>query len=92
MLVLADKEHTLRPGAAWALAKIGAQEAAPFLIEAVGKEHNTRLATVAPIALAVLSPENWMRVALLEEDTELPGNFEKVDALGAETLRRPLQH
>jgi HEAT repeat protein len=66
MQILGDKEHTLRPGAAWALAKIGAQEAAPLLIEAISKDENTHLHVVATIALAVLNPENegYIRLAL----------------------------
>ena len=64
MQILGDKEHTLRPGAAWALAKIGDPEAAPLLVKAVAEEKNTRLAVVAPIALAVLSPDNASYVDL----------------------------
>jgi len=76
--ILGDKEHTLRPGAAWALAKIGAQEAAPLLVEALAKEKNTHLATVAPIALAVLSPDNDGYVSLaLPKLTELLGHDSK---------------
>jgi HEAT repeat protein len=87
MQILGDKEHTLRPGAAWALAKIGAKEAAPLLMEAVAKERNTRLATVAPIALAVLAPENDGYVKLaLPKVIEFLGhnsNFIRVEAASA---------
>src|SRR5262249_35184565 len=64
--ILGDKEHTLRPGAAWALAKIGAQEAVPLLVGALSEAPNTRLHMVAPIALAVLAPDNegYVRLAL----------------------------
>jgi HEAT repeat protein len=87
MQILGDKEHTLRPGAAWALAKIGAKEAAPLLMEAVARERNTRLATVAPIALAVLVPENdaYARVALPKviEFLGHSSNFIRVEAATA---------
>jgi HEAT repeat protein len=90
MQILGDKEHTLRPGAAWALAKIGAKEAAPLLVKAVAEERNTRLAVVAPIALAVLSPDNDAYVSLaLPKLVELLGHeasairFETASAITA---------
>ncbi len=90
MQILGDKEHTLRPGAAWALAKIGAPEAAPLLVKAVAEERNTRLAVVAPIALAVLSPDNASYVDLaLPKLVELLGHdsgtirFETASAIAA---------
>ncbi len=64
MTILGDKEHTLRPGAAWALAKIGAKQAAPLLVEALAKNENTHFHDVAPIALAVLEPDNEGYVGL----------------------------
>src|SRR5262249_7890829 len=36
--ILADEENSLRPGAAYALAKMGIREAVPFLIKALPRE------------------------------------------------------
>ena len=64
MKILADESHPLRPGAAWALAKIGAKEAIPLLEKALVAEENPRLHVVAPAALMLLDPTNETYVRL----------------------------
>jgi len=58
MKILADEKHPLRAGTAWALAKIGAKEAAPLLQKALETDDNSRLHVVAPMALMLLEPTN----------------------------------
>src|SRR5262249_4467092 len=58
MKILADEKHPLRAGTGWALAKIGAKEAAPLLEKALAAKDNSRLHVVAPMALMLLEPTN----------------------------------
>ncbi|MBS0265495.1 MAG: HEAT repeat domain-containing protein [Planctomycetes bacterium] len=62
--ILSDEKHALRPGAAWALANIGAKEAIPYLNKALETDDGSRLHYVAPIALMLLEPENEEYVRL----------------------------
>jgi HEAT repeat protein len=57
MKILKHEEHPLRPGAAWALARIGAKQANEELIKALPKQDDPRMQIVAPIALMVLNPD-----------------------------------
>ena len=64
MKILEDKEHPLRAGAAYALAKLGARQAQRLLIQALPREDDPEMRGVAPIALVLLSGDSDALVAL----------------------------
>jgi HEAT repeat protein len=64
MKILEDKEHPLRAGAAYALAKLGARQAQRLLIQALPREDDPEMRVVAPIALVLLSGDSDALVAL----------------------------
>jgi HEAT repeat protein len=55
--ILGDPENPLRAGAAYALAKLGAKEARPLLVQALASDDDPEMQVVAPIALVLLSPD-----------------------------------
>src|SRR5262249_1567426 len=55
--VLGDPGNTLGGGAAYALAKLGAKEARPLLVQALASDDDPEMQVVAPIALVILSPD-----------------------------------
>jgi len=64
MAILEDVDNPLRPGAAYALAKLGAKQAVPLLIRALPKDDGTEMRFVAPVALVLLNPENDLYIKL----------------------------
>lgn len=64
MKILSNEKHELRPGAGWALARMGAKEAVPLLKKALETDDNSRLHFVAPMALMLLEPTHGEYVEL----------------------------
>jgi HEAT repeat protein len=62
--ILGDEEHALRAGAAYALAKLGAKEARPLLVQALASDDDSEMRVVAPIALVLLSPDRDALIGL----------------------------
>ena len=56
--ILEDDKNSLSADAAWALARIGAREALPFLIKALPQRDDSQLSLVAPMALLLLTRDN----------------------------------
>jgi len=75
--ILGDEENSLRPGAAYALAKMGIEEAVPLLLKALPKVDDPEMRIVVPVALMLLNPEKAAYIKLA-----LP---RLIDLLGHET-------
>jgi HEAT repeat protein len=58
LAILKDETNPLRPAAAWALAKMGARQALPLLIQALPKDDNPEMQIVTPVALLLLNPDS----------------------------------